>query len=345
MKKSLKRAMYAFICAAGIFAFTSCEKKSENIMKKEAKPTTPEKKAAPAKKKIAVIPKGTTHPFWKSVEAGALQAGKDNNFEIIWKGALVESDRGKQIQIIKQFITQKVDGIVLAPLDSKAPGIIRVVQEAGKAGIPVVIMDSSLEVKPGNDYVTFAATSNKEAGRLAGKKLAEIMGAKGKVVILRYMEGSASTENREAGCVEELKKHNNIEVIAQPFAAGNGTIADAKQRAVSMASVLEKADGVFCSNDPTTVGMLKALETKGLIGKLKFVGFDASRPSVQALKEGKIQALIAQDPYNMGYTAVNALGKFFKGEKVDIRIDTGAGILTPDNLETDESKKLLKQAQ
>jgi ribose transport system substrate-binding protein len=91
--------------------------------------------------------------------------------------------------------------------------------------------------------------------------------------------------------------------------------------------------------------MLKALETKGLIGKLKFVGFDASRPSVQALKEGKIQALIAQDPYNMGYTAVNALGKFFKGEKVDIRIDTGAGILTPDNLETDESKKLLKQAQ
>jgi ribose transport system substrate-binding protein len=343
MNRKLRNALFAIICVTGFIALISCTKKADQKSEKNTKPAA--EKKAPAKKKIAVIPKGTTHPFWKSVEAGALKAGKDNNFEIIWKGALVESDRGKQIQIVKQFITQKVDGIVLAPLDSKAPGIIRVVEEAGKAGIPVVIMDSSLEVEPGKDYVTFAATSNKEAGKLAGKKLAEILGGKGKVVILRYMEGSASTENREAGCVEELKEYKNIEIIAQPFAAGNGTIADAKQRAVSMASVLEKADGVFCSNDPTTVGMLKALETKGLAGKLKFVGFDASRPSVQALKEGKIQALIAQDPFNMGYTAVDARGKFLKGEKVPVRIDTGAGILTPDNLETEESKKLLKQAQ
>ena len=340
MKRAIKLKLFILACAAVFIIGTGCGK--------EKKQTTPEKAKTPEiqkKKKIAVIPKGTTHPFWKSVEAGALQAGKDNNFDIVWKGALVESDRGKQIQIIKQFVTQKVDGIVLAPLDSKAPGIIRVVKEAGKAGIPVVIMDSALDVKPGKDYITFAATSNKEAGRQAGKKLAEIMGEKGKVVILRYMEGSASTENREAGCIEELKKHKNIEIIAQPFAAGNGTIADAMQRAVSMASVLEKADGVFCSNDPTTVGMLKALETKGLIGKLKFVGFDASKPSVEALKAGKIQALVAQDPFNMGYSAVNALGKHFKGEKIDVRLDTGAGILTPDNLQTDESKKLLKQAQ
>jgi len=345
MKRKLKFTLFTLASTALVLALISCGKQKEKI-KTAKKPTIGTKKVEQAKlKKIAVIPKGTTHPFWKSVEAGALQAGKDNNFQIVWKGALVESDRGKQIQIIKQFVTQKVDGIVLAPLDSKAPGIIRVVKEAGKAGIPVVIMDSALQVDPGKDYITFAATSNKEAGKLAGKKLAEILGGKGKVVILRYMEGSASTENREKGCIEELKKNKNIEIIAQPFAAGNGTIADAKQRAVSMASVLEKADGVFCSNDPTTVGMLKALETKGLTGKLKFVGFDASKPSVQALKEGKIQALIAQNPYNMGYTAVNALGKHFNGESVEERLDTGAGILTPDNLQTEESKKLLKQAE
>ncbi len=296
-------------------------------------------------KKIAVIPKGTTHPFWKSVEAGAKKAGEENSFEIIWKGGLVESDRGQQIQIIKQFVTQKVDGIVLAPLDAKAPGIIRAVKDATTAGIPVVIMDSSLDAEAGKDFISFAATSNKEAGRLAGEQLAKLLNGKGKVVILRYMEGSASTENREAGCIEALKKHKNIEIIADPFAAGNGTIADAKNRAISMFATLKKADGIFASNDPTTVGMLSALKAKGLIGKVNFIGFDASQPTVQALKNKQIQALVAQDPFNMGYQAVTALAKHMKGETVPTRIDTGAGVLTPDNLDTEDSKKLLKQAE
>ncbi|MDT8389170.1 MAG: substrate-binding domain-containing protein [Lentisphaeria bacterium] len=316
---------------------TGCGKKTEE-------PTS--SSVEPAKtKRIAVIPKGTTHPFWKSVEAGAVKAGEDNGFEIIWKGALVETDRAQQIQIIKQFVTQKVDGIVLAPLDAKAPGIIRAVQDATAAGIPVVIMDSSLNAEAGKDYISFAATSNKEAGRKGGDMLAELLGGKGKVVILRYLEGSASTENREAGCIEALEKYPDIEIIADPFAAGSGTIADAKNRAVSMIDKLKEADGVFASNDPATVGMLGALQSKGLIGDVKFVGFDASPPSVAALKKNEIQALVAQDPFNMGFQSVTALGKYFNGESVPLRIDTGAGVLTPDNLTTDESKKLLKQAE
>lgn len=298
-----------------------------------------------AKKRIAVIPKGTTHPCWKNVEAGAMQAGKDNNFEIIWKGALVESDRAQQIQILKQFITQKVDGIVLAPLDAKAPGIIRAVKEAKDAGIPVVIMDSALNAEAGKDFVSFTATNNREAGKMGGEHLAKLLGGKGKVVILRYMEGSASTENREAGCIEALKKHPDIEIIAEPYAAGSGTISDAKKRAISIAATLEKANGCFASNDSATVGLLRALEAIGLTGKIKFVGFDASQPSVQALKNNKIQALVAQNLTNMGREAVNVLAKHLKGEKVPLFINTGAGLLTPDNLETEESKKLLKQAK
>jgi ribose transport system substrate-binding protein len=274
-----------------------------------------------------------------------MKAGEDNGFEIIWKGALVESDRAQEIQIIKQFITQKVDGIVLAPLDARAPGIIRAVKEAMDADIPVVIMDSALKAEAGKDFVSFAATSNKDAGKMGGECLAKLLDGKGKVVILRYMEGSASTENREAGCIEALKKYKDIEIVADPFAAGSGTIADAKNRAISIAATLEKADGCFASNDSATVGLLRALETKGLTGKIKFVGFDASRPSVEALRNNKIQALVAQNPFNMGYQAVTVLGKHLKGEKVPLFIDTGAGLLTPDNLETEESKKLLKQAE
>ena len=341
MKEMIKRNMLGLATLAlGCFFIAGCSEQDSNST---TKVTTTSPTAE--QKTIAVIPKGTTHPFWKSVEAGAMKAGEEYNLKIIWKGALVESDRAQQIQIIKQFITQDVDGMVLAPLDAKAPGIINAVKDASKDGIPVVIMDSALNAVAGKDYLSFAATSNKEAGRLAGETLAKLLKGKGKVVILRYMEGSSSTENREAGCIEALKKFKDIEIIADPFAAGSGTIADAKNRAISMVSTLEKADGVFASNDPTTVGMLGALKTKGLTGKVQFVGFDASRPSVQALKTGKIQALIAQNPFNMGYQAVAALAKSMKGEKVELRIDTGAGVLTQDNLDTEASKKLLKQAE
>lgn len=327
---------------AGLLMMAGCGKESTTTIKEEdpsSKPNTV------AKKRIAVIPKGTTHPFWKSVEAGALKAGKENGLEVIWKGALVESDRAQQIQIIKQFISQGVDGIVLAPLDARVPGIINAVKDAKKAGIPVVIMDSALNAEVGKDFIAFAATGNKQAGKLAGKQLAKLINGKGKVVILRYMEGSASTENREAGCIEALKEHKDIQIIADPYAAGNGTIADAKNRAMAMMAKLEQADGIFASNDPTTVGMLGALKSKGLIGKIKFVGFDASKPSVSALKKGEIQALVAQDPFNMGYQSVSALSKYFKGEKVPLRIDTGAGVVLPTNMDTPESKKLLKQAE
>lgn len=339
MKKvTIFKLLAASFTVATVF-FAGCGKGSNET------PTSGTKSKPAAKKRIAVIPKGTTHPFWKSVEAGALEAGKENDFEIIWKGAIVESDRAQQIQIIKQFVTQKVDGIVLAPLDAKAPGIIRAVKDANAAGIPVVIMDSALNAEAGKDYISFTATSNKDAGIKGGEKLAELIGKKGKVVILRYMEGSGSTENREAGCIEALKKYKDIEIIADPYAAGNGTIAAAKNRSIGMITKLKEADGVFASNDPATVGMLGALKSKGLIGKIKFVGFDASRPPVTALKKNEIQALVAQNPFNMGYKAVTALAKNFKGEKVELRIDTGCGVLTPDNLDTEESKKLLKQAE
>ena len=158
MKSLTKRNTLSALFAGLALALGGCSKQAE-VSSADEGPAAGT--AAATVKRIAVIPKGTTHPFWKSVEAGAQHAGADNGFEIIWKGALVESDRAQQIQIIKQFVTQKVDGIVLAPLDAKAPGIISAVKDATAAGIPVVIMDSSLNAVAGQDYITFAATSNK----------------------------------------------------------------------------------------------------------------------------------------------------------------------------------------
>src|SRR5438477_16462 len=167
------------------------------------------------KLKIAVIPKGTSHEFRKSIHAGAIKAQRELStngaeVEIIWKGPLREDDREQQIQVVEGFTSQGVNGIVLAPLDNRA--LARPVEEAKSAGVPTVIIDSALE---SNSIVSFVATDNRRGGMLGADRLGELLAGKGKVILLRYAEGSASTEEREAGFLQEMKqKYPNIELIS-----------------------------------------------------------------------------------------------------------------------------------
>src|SRR5204862_2136005 len=164
---------------------------------------------------IAVIPKGTTHEFWKSIHAGAIQASGELATEgapvnVIWKGPLREDDREQQIQVVEGFISQRVQGIVLAPLDSRA--LVRPVEEAKRAGVPTVIIDSGLE---STEIVSFVATDNRKGGMLAADRMNQLLHGKGKVLLLRYQEGSASTEEREAGFIQRLKEqYSGISVIS-----------------------------------------------------------------------------------------------------------------------------------
>src|SRR5258706_13062616 len=163
---------------------------------------------------IAVIPKGTTHEFWKSINAGAVKAQRELNeqgtkVEIIWKGPLREDDRDQQIQVVENFISRKVSGIVLAPLDSKA--LVQPVNTAARAKVPVVVFDSDLQ---SDKYVSFVATDNYKGGVLAGEQMAKLLGNKGNVILLRYQVGSASTEAREAGFLDALKKFPDIKIIS-----------------------------------------------------------------------------------------------------------------------------------
>ncbi|HEY3241737.1 MAG TPA: substrate-binding domain-containing protein [Phycisphaerae bacterium] len=289
---------------------------------------------------IAVIPKGTTHVFWKSVEAGARQAADDLKVEMLWKGPLKENDRAQQIQVMQQFISQKVSAIALAPLDSKA--LVGPVKDAMKEKIPVVIYDSALDGQPGTDFVSYIATNNKLGGQLGGDHLAKLLGGKGKVVLLRYQVGSASTEEREAGFMEATKKNPGITIISENRYAG-ATSGEAKTQALNMMDQIRQADGVFCPNESSTMGMLLALKQEGLAGKIKFVGFDSSEPLVSALKAGEIHGLVVQNPRKMGYKAVETLVKHLKGEPIETTIDTGVVLVTRDNMETPEVKPLIEQ--
>lgn len=291
------------------------------------------------KLRVAVIPKGTTHVFWKSVEAGAKAAGKELGVEIIWKGPLKENDRAQQIQIVEPFITEGVNGIVLAPLDDTA--LQRPVASAMSKKIPVVIFDSALKGDAGKDFVSFVATNNKKGGQIGGEQPAKVMAAKGKVVLLRYQVGSASTDEREAGFLEAVGKHADMKVIVDNR-YGGATIGEAKTAAMNMVDKLREAGGIFCPNESTTFGMLLALRQSNLAGKVKFVGLDTSPPLIEALQKGEIDALVAQDPQKMGYLGVKTCVEHIRGQKVPPSVDTGVALVTRSDLNDPTIKKILQ---
>jgi ribose transport system substrate-binding protein len=287
--------------------------------------------------KIAVIPKGTTHSFWKAVHAGALKAGKKFNVEIIWQGPLKEDNRAEQIKVVQNFTSRGINAIVLAPLDDRA--LVRPVKNATNRDIEVVIIDSGLKY---DGYVSFVATDNYKAGKLCGKKMAELLNKKGKVLMLPYMAGSRSTMEREKGFIDGLKENApKITILSEDQYAG-ATAERAFQTAQNLLTKYSYADGIFCSNESTTFGMLRAVQTRGLTGKKKFVGFDASEALVNGLKKGVIDALAVQNPFQMGYKGVKAAVDALNDKKVSRRIDTGVVIISKENINDEKIKKLLK---
>lgn len=293
---------------------------------------------AAAAPRIAVIPKGTTHVFWQAVASGARAAGETTGLDVAWKGPLQENDRAQQIQLVQQFVGDGVAGIALAPLDHQA--LVPAVASAKARKIPVVIFDSDLDGTPGVDFASFIATDNKKGGEDAGKRLAELVGGKGKVVMLRYQVGSASTEAREAGFLAAARAAG-LEVLVDNRYAG-ATVGDAKNAALNLADQLRQAQGVFCSNESATAGMLQALEQLGLLGTVRFVGFDSSPPLVAALRSGGIDALVVQDPRKMGELSVRALADLIAGKPVAAVIDTGAVLATKANMDEPAVQRLLQ---
>ena len=292
---------------------------------------------------VAVVPQGSTHEFWKSIHAGAVKAARDQaaagtRVEIIWKGPMREDDREQQVQVVEGFVTQRVDGIVLAPFDKNA--LVRPVEEARRAGIPTVVVDSALESK---DPVSFVASDNHRGGELAAEEMGRLIGGRGKVLLLRYQEGVASTEAREKGFVEKLRSaFPAVEIVSSNQHAG-ATRDTAKTAAENLLNRFgSEIDGLFTPNESSTAGALLALEDSGRAGKIRFVGFDASPVFVEAMRRGKLHGIVVQNPFAMGELGVTTMVRHLRGESVEARVDTGVSLITPANLDAPESRRLLQ---
>jgi len=293
--------------------------------------------------RIAVIPKGTTHEFWKSIHAGAVKAQREFQAQgiavtIIWKGPLKEDDREQQIQVVENFIGQRVSGIVLAPLDRK--GLVAPVETAVRGKIPVVVVDSAIESKAPASYI---ATDNREGGRIAARELGKLLGGKGTAIMLRCMVGSASTEEREAGFLEVMNKDFPGIKLLSTDQHGGATRDTAKAVSENLLNRFGKqVNGIFASNESSAAGMLLALRDAGLAkGRVKYVAFDSGETLNAGLLAGDIQGLVVQNPMRMGYLGVKTVVAALRGGKVAPVIDTGVGFVTKENFNSPEMAEMV----
>ncbi|MDQ6759379.1 MAG: substrate-binding domain-containing protein, partial [Acidobacteriota bacterium] len=253
------------------------------------------------KRTIAVIPKGSSHLFWQSVHAGAVKAARENNLDVVWNGPATETDFGAQLQIVDAMINRHVDAIALAPIDRKA--MISVVDRAADANIPLIVFDSGVDTER---FVSRVATDNYKAGGLGAERLGKILNGKGQVIMVAVQPGAASTEAREKGFEETLqKKFPGIRIIDKRY--GMAEIAKSLTVAENMLTAHPDADGIFASNESSTMGAAQALRNRQ--GKIKLVGFDWSPTLLDDLNSGLIDSLVVQDPFKMGYESVMAAVK------------------------------------
>ena len=319
-----KLSLATSVVVVGVLLFSGCNRKSES--------------GAPgssAKHAIAVIPKGTTHIFWQSVHAGANKAGEEFGYQIYWNGPERETDRERQIQIIEDFIVQKVDGIVLAPLDRKA--LIPSVEKLANLKIPCAIIDSGIDT---DKYICFAATDNYQGGAMAARHMGQILQGKGKVVVVKYVPGSASTTERENGFIETIQKEfPGIQIADSKY--GQDTVETALQATEDLLTRHPDLQGLYACNASTAVGALQGLQSQKRTA-VKMVGFDAERALIDGLRGGQIDALVVQNPFKMGYEGVKAVVATIKGETVAKKIDTGVELITKASLDDPKIKELLK---
>lgn len=285
--------------------------------------------------KILVSPKGLVHSFWVTVKAGADSAGKEVGAEVIWKGPALETDISGQIAILEDYINKGVDAIVLAACDAR--GLIRVVKQAVDKNIPVITIDSGIE----SDLpLSFIATDNVAAATRAAQVLAELIGNKGKVACIPFVPGAATSIMREKGFVGEIKKYPDIQLMAIQYSQSE--VATGMAVTEDILTAHPEIAGIFAANEAGTIGVVQALKSKHKAGKVKVVGFDAAENEIQALKEGVVDALIVQDPFKMGYLGVKMAMKALKRESIEKRIDTGVYVITYENLDSPEIKRLLR---
>lgn len=283
---------------------------------------------------VGIVPKGATQMFWQAVHAGAIETSRGYGLEIVWNAPAQESDRSRQVAIVEAMINRGVDGLALAPVDRRA--LVSAVDRAVDRGIPVVVFDSELD----SDRITsYVATDNREAGRMAARRMGAVLGGKGKVAILDDMPGSASTGARVEGFEAECAARFSA-IVRLPVQFVMGDRAKARAVTENLLSAHPDLAGIFADHENATIGAALALRARENRG-LRLAGFDSSEQLIENLRDGWIDSLVVQNPFRMGQETVRALGERLAGRTPARVLDTGSTLVLRESLEKPEVRELL----
>lgn len=292
--------------------------------------------------RITVIPKDTSHEYWKTIHAGANKAQQEFSamgvaIEINWIGPLRGDDRDAQIQVVENAISRKVDAIVLIPQDARA--LAAPAEQAIRSRIPIVVIDSPLN---SSNITSYISTDNYEGGVVAANALAKELNYTGNVILFRYVSGSGSTGQREEGFLATIEaKHPGIKVISsdQYTGASRDSALTVCQNVINRFG--SEVNGVFAPCEPITIAVLSVLRDLGK-DQVKVIGFDSSETIVAELRTGKLHGMLVQDPLRMGYLGVKAAVDALQGRPVARQIDTGVRFVTRADLDIPEIRDLLQ---
>ncbi|UPA24431.1 ABC transporter substrate-binding protein [Shinella oryzae] len=279
---------------------------------------------------IPIIVKDTTSFYWQIVLAGARQAGKDLGVKVPELGAQSEADINGQITILENAVAGAPAAVVISPTEFKALG--KPIDEAAKS-VPIIGIDSSADSKA---FTSFLTTDNVQGGRIAADGLAAAIKAatgkdEGDIAIITSLPGVGSLDQRREGFLDEVKtKYPGLKVVADKYADGQATTG--LNIMTDLITANPNLVGVFASNLIMAQGVGQAIAENKLGDKIKVIGFDSDEKTVGFLKEGVLAGLVVQDPYRMGYDGVKTALAVSKGEKVETFVDTGANLVTKDNM-------------
>src|SRR5215203_7113962 len=270
---------------------------------------------------LAVVPKAIGFDFWEQVRVGAECAAQkaSGQVDVQWDGVTAETDVNGQVNLLQNFITQGVDGLVYASTDAKV--LSKVTQSAKQQGVTVVNIDSGTQPQP-NDVPLFA-TDNVAAAEQVPELIAKELGKEGgEVAFIPFQQGTVTNEQREEGFKNGLKQHPELELVAEQ--SSQSDYNKALQVTEDILTANPNLDAIFAANEPGVLGAAEAVRQAGKAGDIVIIGWDASSEEVQGVRDGVISALIVQNPFKMGYDGTNAAVKIIReGAKVQSE-DTGS---------------------
>ncbi|MBY6261006.1 LacI family transcriptional regulator [Azospirillum sp. 412522] len=294
--------------------------------------------ALAADKEIAVVVKTVNSTFWQNVQKGAATAQKEaDGYTMTFQGPASESAIADQVNMVENAVNRKVAGIVLAPSDPDA--LVPALKKAWEAKIPVVLIDSSVADAGKQYYQAMLSTDNVKAGELCAKALIDKVGTSGKIAVMSYVAGAGSEIGRVGGFTKYIKDHSKLEIVG-PFYS-QSQMATALNQTTDVLAANPDLKGIFGANEPTAIGMGRALAQSGKAGHITAVGFDGNQDLQGFVKDGTLEAIAVQGSYQMGYLGVQTAVKLTKREKVEKALDTGVVLVTKANLATPEAQNVL----